>query len=295
MLKKLSLSLLATMMMSISFASGYQITNLKIETMAADTNDSDEPVDTKGISVSPAHFHLNLKPGESKTYKIKMNNDSDAKREFKVNMYDFNMNGKGKSAFLPVGTGEFSLSKWMNVTPTFFELKPGEKKEISFTVTIPNEESANRAAWSIIMIEQAEARDQLQPAQKGSGTVALGVVPTFAFGVFVYQNPPTVKTDNVEMIGFKMETEDNENIIYLEAENKGNGIAYCTSYIDMINNATGSQTRLTVKKFTIVPGLIRDFVFKMPAMVPGDYTAIGVLDYEGSEEIQAAKMQVTIK
>jgi len=33
----------------------------------------------------------------------------------------------------------------------------------------------------------------------------------------------------------------------------------------------------------------------MPAMVPGDYTAIGVFDYEGSEEIQAAKMQITIK
>ncbi len=295
MIKKLSLSLLATMMMTFSFAVGYQITDLKIETHVADTNNVDEPVDTKGISVSPAHFHLNLKPGESKTYKIKMNNDSESKKEFKVNMYDFNMNGKGKSSFLPVGTGEFSLSKWMNVTPTFFELKPGEKKEISFTVAVPNDESGNRAAWSIIMIEQAEARTQLQPAQKGSGTVALGVVPTFAFGVFVYQNPPTVKTDNVEMIGFKMETEGKENTIYLQAENRGNGIAYCTSYIDMINNATGSKTRLTVKKFTIVPGLIRDFVFKLPAMVPGEYTAIGILDYEGNEEIQAAKMQVTIK
>jgi hypothetical protein len=30
-------------------------------------------------------------------------------------------------------------------------------------------------------------------------------------------------------------------------------------------------------------------------MVPGEYTAIGILDYEGNEEIQAAKMQVTLK
>ncbi|MFT4754056.1 MAG: hypothetical protein ACI85Q_001612, partial [Salibacteraceae bacterium] len=260
----------------------------------ADTS-SDDEIDTKGISVSPAHFHLNIKPGQSKSYKIKINNDTESKKEFKVNMYDFNMNGKGKSSFLPAASGEYSLSKWMNVSPTFFEVKPGEKKEISFTVTIPNDETGNRAAWSIIMIEQAEPRKELQPAQKGSGTVALGVVPTFAFGVFVYQNPPTVKTENVEMIGFKMDTKDDKNTIYLEAENKGNGIAYCTSYIDMINNATGAQVRLTVKKFTIVPGLIRDFVFQLPAMIPGDYTAIGVLDYEGSEEIQAAKMQITIK
>ncbi len=294
MIKQLSLSLLATLIISFSFATGYQITDLKIETIAADSNENDD-VDTKGISVSPAHFHLNIKPGQSKTYKIKINNDTESKKEFKVNLYDFNMNGKGKSSFLPAGSGEYSLSKWMNVSPTFFEVKAGEKKEISFTVAVPNDETGNRAAWSIIMIEQAEPRKQLQPAQKGSGTVALGVVPTFAFGVFVYQNPPTVKTENVEMTDFRMETKDEENTIFIEAENKGDGIAYCTSYIDMINNATGAQVRLTVKKFTIVPGLVRDFVFKLPAMVPGDYTAIGVLDYEGSDEIQAAKMQITIK
>ena len=294
MIKQLSLSLFAMLIMSTSFATGYQITDLKIETIEADTNEKGD-IDTKGISVSPAHFHLNLKPGQTKTYKIKINNDTESKKEFKVNMYDFNMNGKGKSSFLTAGSGEYSLSKWMNVSPTFFEVKPGEKKEISFTVSVPNDETGNRAAWSIIMIEQAEPRKQLQPAQKGSGTVALGVVPTFAFGVFVYQNPPTVKTENVEMIGFKMETKDEVNTVYLEAENKGDGIAYCTSYIDLINNATGAQVRLTVKKFTIVPGLIRDFVFKLPALVPGDYTAIGVLDYEGSDEIQAAKMQITIK
>jgi hypothetical protein len=126
MIKQLSLSLFAMLIMSTSFATGYQITDLKIETIEADTNEKGD-IDTKGISVSPAHFHLNLKPGQTKTYKIKINNDTESKKEFKVNMYDFNMNGKGKSSFLPTGTGEYSLSKWMNVSPTFFEVKPGQK------------------------------------------------------------------------------------------------------------------------------------------------------------------------
>ena len=294
MLKTLTLSLFATFSISLSFASNYQISDFKTSTAPIDSNLQKE-TSTRGISVSPAHFHLNIKPGQSKTYKIKINNDTDSKNEFKVNIYDFNMNGKGKSAFLPAETGEYSLSKWLNISPTFFEVKAGEIKEVSFTVTIPDDETGNKAAWSIIMIEQAEPRKELEPAKKGSGTVALGVVPTFAFGVFIYQNPPSVKVKNVEMIDFKMNTSNDKNIIYLEAENKGDGIAYCTSYIDMINNETGAQVRLTVKKFTIVPGLIRDFIFQLPAMIPGDYTAIGVLDYEGSEEIQAAKMQVTIK
>ena len=294
MIKKTSLTILIATLMSITQVYSYTISNLEIKTVQSDTNDNGD-LDTKGISVSPAHFHLKQKPGQTKSYKINLNNDTDKKQEFTIKVYDFNMNGKGKSSFLKSGSGEYSLSKWMNVSPTFFEVSPGEKKEITFTVSVPNDETGNRAAWSIIMIEQAEPRKQLEPAKQSDATVALGVVPTFAFGVFVYQNPPTVKTENVEMTGFRMETKEDQNTFYIEATNNGNGIAYCTSYIDMINNATGAKTRLTVKKFTIVPGLIRDFTFKLPAMVPGDYTAVGVLDYEGSEEIQAAKKQVTIK
>lgn len=255
----------------------------------------DKPIDTKGISVSPAHFHLNLKPGESKVYTITVNNDTEQAQKFQVKSFDFNMNGKGKSSFLDPGTGEYSLSKWLNVSPTFFEMRPGEKKEVSFTVSIPDTEEGNRAAWSILMIEQAEPRTELAPPLKNSETVALGVVPTFAFGVFIYQNPPTVATENVEITNFKMTTKDSTNIMFIEAQNNGDGIAYCQSYIDLTNNATGAQVRLPVKKFTIVPGLIRDFVFKLPRLVPGEYTAIGVLDYEGSEEINAAKTIITIQ
>lgn len=252
-------------------------------------------VDAKGISVSPAHFHLNLKPGQSKVYAITVKNNTDKHQKFQVKSHDFNMNGKGKSAFLQAGTGEYSLSKWMNISPTFFEMRPGEKREVSFTVSIPDTPEGNRAAWSIIMIEQAEPRTELEPPKKNDETVALGVVPTFAFGVFIYQNPPTVKTENVEITNFKMESAKNQNTMFIEAQNNGDGIAYCKAYVDLTNNANGAQVRLPVKNFTIVPGLTRDFVFKLPGLVPGEYTAVGVLDYEGSDEINAAKTTIIIK
>ncbi len=250
---------------------------------------------TKGISVSPAHFHLNMKPGEVKTYKISVKNDTETAKKFKVNSYDFNMNGKGKSSFIPAGEGKYSLSKWLNISPTFIEVLPGEKKEVKFTVSIPTDESGNKAAWNIIMIEQEEPRTTLEPSLKSEGTVALGVIPTFAFGVFVYQNPPNVVTNNVEITNFSMQEKDSAKVILIEAANKGDGIAFCTSYIDLTNLDNGKQQRLTVKRFTIVPELIRDFSFVIPDELPkGKYLAVGVLDYEGSEEIQAAKMEFVI-
>tara|TARA_B100000809_G_scaffold152035_1_gene149385 strand:- start:15769 stop:16644 length:876 start_codon:yes stop_codon:yes gene_type:complete len=251
---------------------------------------------TTGVSVSPAHFHLNLKQGQSKVYSITINNDTPSLKSFNIKMYDFNMNGKGQSSFLPIGKGKYSLSKWVNITPTFVELKPNEKRKVEFTVSIPNTDKGKKAAWSIIMIEQQEARKVLSPNNKSDNTVALGVIPTFAFGVFVYQNPPNVELNNVEFVDFIYDENDNSKNISIVAENKGDGISYCTSYIDLTNLKTGEQERLKVKKFTILPGLIRDFLFKIPdSFSKGDYIAVGVLDFENSEEIQAAKMEFTLK
>ncbi|MFT5150005.1 MAG: hypothetical protein ACI86P_002699 [Flavobacteriales bacterium] len=258
------------------------------------SSDVQEP-NTRGISVSPAHFHLNLKPGEEKTYEITLNNDTDSPNEFQVNVFDFNMNGKGKSSFLDAGQGEYSLSEWMSISPTFVELKAGEIKKVKFTVTVPFDKTGDKAAWSIIMIEQAEPRKTIEPAKKGGETVALGVVPTFAFGIFVYQNPPNVLTENIEMTNFTSAEKDDVTYIKIEVENKGDGIAYCTAYVDLTNLDTGEQERLTVKRFTIVPSLIRDFIFALPKELKnGNYLATGVLDYENSEEIQAAKMNFKI-
>lgn len=246
---------------------------------------------SSGVSVSPSHFHLAMKPGESKTYSITINNDTPKSKSFNLNIFDFNMNGKGKSSFLPAGQGEYSLSKWLNISPTFVELKAHEKKKVGFTVSIPNTEAGNKAAWSIIMVELQEERKKLSPKNKSENTVALGVIPTFAFGIFAYQNPPTVEVNSVELIDFFYE-DKNTKRISIVAENKGDGISYCTSYIDLTNLSTGKQERLPVKKFTILPGLIRDFIFEIPPRFKkGKYLAVGVLDFENSEEIQAAKLE----
>ena len=247
-----------------------------------------------GVSVSPAHFHFNQKPGEIRTYDVTVNNNTSLPKEFNVNMYDFNMNGKGKSSFLPAGQGKFSLSKWLTASPSFIELKAFEKKLIKLTVSVPNSAEGNKAAWSILMVEQVAPRKSLINTNSSANTVALGVVPTFAFGIFAYQNPPNVTNNKIEFKDFQLKDGDKAKSLYLEVQNMGDGIAYCTSYIDLTNLDTGVQQRLKVKKFTIVPDLIRDFSFSLNGLGKGKYLAVGVLDYENSEEIQAAKLEFEI-
>ena len=248
-----------------------------------------------GVSVSPSHFHFTQEQGQIKTYDITVKNTTSTAKSFNVNVYDFDMNGKGKSSFLPPGDGKYSLSKWMNISPTFIELEPFKTKKVKVTISVPSDDNGRKAAWSILMIEQEAPRNNLVNTKKDGNTVAFGIVPTFAFGIFAYQNPPNVLTNNIEFTEFQFLENDAVNKLLLEVQNKGDGIAYCTSYIDLTNLDTGEQQRLRVKNFTIVPDLTRDFIFNLPqTLQKGKYLAVGVLDYESSEEIQAAKLEFEI-
>ena len=79
----------------------------------SDNNEDGAPV-TSAVSTQ--------KQGEVKTYDITIKNSTSVGKEFNINIYDFDMNGKGKSSFLPPGKGKYSLAKWVNLSPTFVSL-----------------------------------------------------------------------------------------------------------------------------------------------------------------------------
>jgi hypothetical protein len=254
-----------------------------------------EKYKTSGVSVSPSHLHLTMKPGDVKTHSITVSNNTDKPEQFQVKILDFDMSEEGKTIMLPAGEGKYSLSKWTNISPTFIQLGVGEKKDINLTISIPSDSSGYIAAWSLIKIELENPREKLPTSNSSDKTIGFGIIPTYAFGVFVYQNPPNVISNDVQIINFSKHSENTVNKLVIEAKNTGSGIAYSTAYVDLTNLTSGKQQRLKIKKFTIIPDLTRRFIFELPKTIEkGKYLAIGVLDYDGSEEIQAAKMKFEI-
>ncbi len=256
----------------------------------------DSSLHATGVAVSPSRLRMAASPGETVVQKIKISNDTPQPNSFKLSFQDFDMNGMGKSNFLPAGDGRYSLARWATISPSFVELAPGEKTEVTLTLSLPNTEEARRAAWSILMVEQTAEKRSLDLPTPGSENVAFGIVPTFAFGVFLYQNPPNVIRNQVEITDFRMVVSETDgNLIDFKIENSGDGIAYCTTYVELTNLTSGIERKLPVKQFTILPELIRDFKFDLPKdLEPGHYSAVGVLDFGHKEEIQAAELEFEI-
>ncbi len=56
------------------------------------------------------------------------------------------------------------------------------------------------------------ARTSLLENKRNDGSIALGVIPTFAFGIFAYQNPPNVVDNQIELTDFQFSSEDNKTL-----------------------------------------------------------------------------------
>jgi len=247
-----------------------------------------------GVAVSPSSMHLSIKPGSIVTKEIKVNNATSKTNKFQIGFSDFEMGPNGKPINMRKSNGRYSLSKWITASPTYFELKPGEIMNIKLTFDIPDTDSSYISAWTILTIDQVVDRAPLDATDK-PGAMSMGIIPSMGFGVYVYQNPPNVKTKNVEIQKFILNDKDGKKKIAFEVKNTGDGIGYCSSYVELTNTKTGKQDRLQVKQFTILPQFSRIFDYDLPTdLAKGKYSVVGVIDFGSKEEIIAAELEFEI-
>lgn len=266
---------------------------ITVQAFASPDKDDDY---NKGITVSPSHLNFRVDPGKMATKKVKVSNYTEKNQKFKVTYNDFDISKDGKSSFLEPGTSDYSLSNYISISPTFLELAPGASQEVTLTVQIPADPNAGRAAWGVLVVEQVEEKTALDPGNDSGETIAFGITPTFAFGVWIYQNPSKVEDMRVDITNFLFEEAAEKQLLMLKVENKGNGISFCNAYVEITNLDNGEQVTLGGKRYTILPGYERTFTFETPAaLIKGNYSAVGVLDYNSDEELVAAELEFKVE
>ncbi len=258
---------------------------------------SDTGITDMGIAVSPSNIRFRTKPGTTETKYITVTNDTRRHEKFKVSVSDYDMNDKGAVAQLPRGTPfEYGLSKNVSITPSFIELKPGEAKKIAITLTIPDEPNSYKAAWCLIMVDQTTEKKYITPSNNEKDNVVMGIIPVFGFGVYIFQNPPNVKLNKVEITKFNFNYDKTDKYVSVNAKNVGDGLGFCKLYIEVNNLNTGYKEKLFVKQFTIFPAKERILDFKLPgSLAKGNYVATAVLDFGSKEEIEAADLEFKVE
>lgn len=249
----------------------------------------------RGVSVSPPTIRFALKPGTSQSKQIKISNDTDVARTFQVKVQDYlasDINRSAENSKVP-DDYKYGLKKWLYATPSLITIQPGEKGFINVLLDIPPGDEFAHAAWSLIVVDEVKERQELNVPNQGSNAMGMGIVPSMGFGIFVYQNPPNLANNQVSMTGYSLST-DKKNIS-MKASNTGDGIGFCTYYVELLNMATGETIKVPAKTATILPGSTRLLELDLPPLPPGNYNALGVLDFGSKEYVETAELDFTVQ
>lgn len=111
---------------------------------------------TIGIRISPIKIDELVKPGEVINKTIKVTNDSTSAKTFYVYLNDFEADGEtGQAKLVPAGTSEYGLSSWLAITNQGLDFTPGETKEVSFSLTVPNDAAPGGYTGAILVGTEA--------------------------------------------------------------------------------------------------------------------------------------------
>ncbi len=97
------------------------------------------PAETQlSMSLSPVRVEHAIPPGELWTDVATVENVSDRPLRARVTVADWYLERNGTPVFVKRGTRpRLSMSEWIDVNPTEFEIGPGQKQVIRYTLTVP--------------------------------------------------------------------------------------------------------------------------------------------------------------
>jgi hypothetical protein len=252
----------------------------------------------QNVSVSPSRFYYNVSPGNYKSQKLRVTNNGKKSQTFTVNFANFGSTGnQGKTQIDTNKTSNHGLADWMSASPSFFELQPGETKEVDLLLQLPNTPEANTVRWAVASVKLA--RENTGPTEKGENVTGMAIIPTFSFLIHLFQTPPNVTYTEVTVEKFYEDTiNSNDSIRYLimDTRNIGDAIANCVPYLDMVNLKNGEKRKVTAKGYTILPGGVRQIKFTIPSdLSKGEYNILGIVDYGSETDIAAMELNIKIE
>jgi len=252
-----------------------------------------------GIAVSPSTLRFNAKPGTTQTKTFKITNDTKREYNFQVSFQDLTYDPISGQEKAIDKSYKYSLSRYLALSNSYVQLKPRESKVISVIANIPGGDTNAIALWTQLIIDQVFERKPLEIPGADKNTIGFGINAGMGFGIKIFQNPPNVKTKEVEIINLKYTAKDTDKkrnpFLNMKVKNKGDGIGYCLFYIELTNLTTGKQTKAKVKQFSILPGLEKTFSYEIsPEYQKGNYSALMVLDFGDPDSMQSAEIDFKI-
>lgn len=155
----------------------------------------------QGFTIFPAKLSLTVDKGQVYDGVISVTNAGDSRVLVITDVQDV-LPTPGGSGFnyLPKAPGITSLVEWIKINEKPFELNPDEKKDVSFSITVPSDASPGSRFAVLFFATGSSGGGQLNVSARAGSVILLtvpgdvkqtGEVKNFILSKFIWNNSPT--------------------------------------------------------------------------------------------------------
>ncbi len=101
---------------------------------------------SEALTISPYSVSIETDAGNSGTSSVRIINDGSGNFEIKAYALDIGFDKSGKKIFRPVGGFDYSVAKFVKISPERFNLKDNEAKEVKISVSMPHDSIGGKQA-----------------------------------------------------------------------------------------------------------------------------------------------------
>lgn len=227
------------------------------------------------LTVSPPVLDLRMTEGTRRTLSLHVVNTGAQAGQIRVRYADWEQDFRGQTRLIAAKSFDRSLAGWVNVTPSVFELDPGQEQEIALTVEVPP--GAAGTYWGALVLEFSP---QIQPAFSTADGVDGAVV-------WMMQTVPGTEERQGKVLrvqavrDWPRGTLDGAFDATLLFVNSGNTFVIPEGWFE-VRDATGLPLwRKRFEPTLILPGRMVEIVmpYNGPPLAPGRYVLLGIVDY----------------
>ena len=237
------------------------------------------------LEVNPIRAEHQIEAGASETNVIEVRNAGSQAARVKVQAQDWQMNRKGEVAFARAGSTPGSLSPWLEINPTDFQIEPGQTKEIRYTLTVPT--GARTGSYHEAIIVEGMPSQQGPPSPKKMAIHG-------RFGVMIYETvgKPDIRA---RFTDFQVLPERNQVKFVVSLANAGTAhFRPKKSKVTIKNNQGQEVAKIDIPDAPVLPGASRDVeFFQELRLPPGQYQAVAMVDV-GQRDLLARQQLFTV-
>jgi len=188
-----------------------------------------------------------------------------------------------------------SLLSWMTFSPDSMTLQPWERREITFEVNVPDDNSLEGSYWALIYVQGMPPLGEDMESIGGGEEAGIGIRTVFRYVIRVIATIQDTEVRSATFSSFRLDPMEDGFKAIARFQNDSNIYLKPTVWMELRNPAGETVYTEEHIAITVLPDSAREFQFELTSLPleSGDYLIMIIADY-GVMDLVAARGRVSL-